>query len=57
VFSFPGHIWVGDLPDIITEALECSQKETYHEYALESPKKQLKEPDADICTKTTYKSC
>jgi hypothetical protein len=38
------------LSDRITEAMEHSQKGTYHDCLPERLNKQLKESDADICT-------
>jgi hypothetical protein len=40
----------------ITEAMECSQKGTYHDCPPKRPNKQLKESDADICTQPMDRS-
>jgi hypothetical protein len=42
--------------DTIPEALECSQKWTYHD-CLQKTQKQLKESDADICTQPMNRRC
>jgi hypothetical protein len=45
-------------PDSITEAIESSQKKKNLSWLpSKRPNKQLKEPDADICTQPMVRSC